>query len=182
MPHRQRQIFGGGTRMDNRNLIRIFEYALNQEETGKSFFETSLKRMGWGAAMTAFNQLIREEEKHILFIRNILDELKRGGQVEIEAQKGPDMGKTDFFDKRAKSEFLQELLYESMVPDVTVFSVAWLIEKDLSEFYEKMAGQTEGKAREALRMLADWEKGHERFFREFRDKLTEIYSNMPWGG
>jgi rubrerythrin len=167
---------------NNQNLIKIFEYALNQEETGKSFFETSLKRMGWGAAMTAFSQLIKEEEKHILFIRNILDELKRGGIEGLTFEKGPRMEKTDFFDERARKEFLQELLYESMVPDVTVFSVAWLIEKDLSEFYEKMAGQTEGKAREALRMLADWEKGHERFFREYRDKLTEIYSTMPWGG
>ncbi len=167
---------------DNRNLIRIFEYALNQEETGKSFFETSLKRMGWGAAMNAFNQLIGEEEKHILFIRKILDDLKRVGPEELRIEKGPEMEKTDFFDERAKSEFLQELLYESMVPDVTVFSVAWLIEKDLSEFYERMAGQTEGKAGEALRMLAGWEKAHERFFREYRDKLTEIYSNMPWGG
>ena len=27
-------------------LIKIFEYALNQEETGKSFFQHSLKRWG----------------------------------------------------------------------------------------------------------------------------------------
>jgi rubrerythrin len=167
---------------NNQNLIKIFEYALNQEETGKSFFETSLKRMGWGAAMTAFNQLIKEEEKHILFIKNILEDLRSGGPAKLKIEKGPALEKTDFFDERAKSEFLQELLYESMIPDVTVFSVAWLIEKDLSEFYEKMAHRTEGKAKEALEMLADWEKGHERFFREYRDKLTEIYSNMPWGG
>jgi hypothetical protein len=31
-------------------------------------------------------------------------------------------------------------------------------------------------------MLADWEKGHERFFRQFRDTLTETYAKMPWGG
>ena len=38
----------------NQNLIKIFEYALNQEKTGMSFFETSLERMGVGAAVTAF--------------------------------------------------------------------------------------------------------------------------------
>ena len=92
------------------------------------------------------------------------------------------METTDYFDERAKSEFLQQCLEGSMVPDVTVFNTAWLIEKDLSEFYEKMANQTEGKAKEALKMLSDWEKGHERFFREYRDKLTEVYSKMPWGG
>lgn len=166
----------------NQNLIRIFEYALNQEETGKSFFQASLQRMGWGASVSAFNQLIKEEEHHIIFIKNILDGLRRGDQDQLDIETSHDLARTDFFDERARSEFLQQLLYESMVPDVTVFSIAWLIEKDLSEFYEKMANQTEGKAKEALIMLSDWEKGHERFFREYRDKLTEIYSKMPWGG
>jgi rubrerythrin len=69
-----------------------------------------------------------------------------------------------------------------MVPDVTVFNTAWLIEKDLSEFYEKMASQTEGTAKNAFLMLAKWEKGHEKFFKEFRDKLSDVYSKMPWGG
>ncbi|NIS60899.1 MAG: hypothetical protein GTO13_09420 [Proteobacteria bacterium] len=69
-----------------------------------------------------------------------------------------------------------------MVPDVAVFNTAWLIEKDLSEFYEKMANNAEGQAREALMMLSEWEKVHEEFFREYRDKLSEIYSKMPWGG
>jgi hypothetical protein len=31
-------------------------------------------------------------------------------------------------------------------------------------------------------MLSNWEKEHERFFREYRDKLSDIYANMPWGG
>ena len=164
------------------NLIRIFEYALNQEETGKSFFQASLKRMGWGAAVSAFTRLIQEEEHHILFINNILRGLKQGRPDQFEISRDIKLPQTNFFDDKARSEFSQQVLYESMVPDVTVFSMAWLIEKDLSEFYEKMASQTEGKAKEALSMLAEWERGHERFFREYREKLTEIYSKMPWGG
>ncbi len=166
----------------NQQLMRIFEYALNQEETGKSFFQTSLQRMAWGDAISAFELLIKEEERHILFIKEILAALKRGTLDDVKIAKDVDLGRTNFFDERARSEFLQQRLYESMVTDITIFSVAWLIEKDLSDFYEKMARQTEGKAREALTMLSDWEKRHERFFREYRDKLTEIYSRMPWAG
>jgi rubrerythrin len=166
----------------DKDLIRVFEYALNQEETGKSFFQNSLQRMGWGAAVSAFNQLIREEEQHILFIKNILNDLKKGGPDQLEIWKEFELKQTNFFDDRAKAEFLQQLIYESMVPDITVFSVAWLIEKDLSEFYENMAEQTQGKVKEAFTMLAGWEKGHERFFREYREKLDEIYGHMAWGG
>jgi len=166
----------------NQDLIKIFEYALYQEETGKSFFQTSLNRMGWGAALSAFNQLIKEEEQHIVFINKILDGLKKGKSDELQIVKDYAMGKVNFFDDRAKSEFLQQQFYETMVPDVTVFNVAWLIEKDLSEFYDKMACQTDGAAREAFRMLSNWEKGHERFFREFRDKANEEYKYLGLGG
>jgi rubrerythrin len=171
-----------GSMSDKQNLIKIFEYALNQEETGKSFFQSSLQRMGWGAAVDAFLHLIKEEEKHILFIRKILDTLREGRIETLKNITDQEISKVDFFDERARKEFLQERLYESMVPDITVFNVAWLIEKDLSEFYEKMANQTEGYAKEAFSLLAGWERGHERFFRDYRAKLTEIYSKLSWGG
>lgn len=166
----------------NQDLIKIFEYALYQEETGKSFFQTSLNRMGWGAALSAFNQLIKEEENHIAFIKKILDGLKKGNQDELQVVKDYALESTHFFDERAKSEFLQQQFYETMVPDVTVFNVAWLIEKDLSEFYDKMACRTDGAAKEAFRMLSDWERKHERFFREFRDKANEEYKYLGLGG
>ena len=166
----------------NTNLIRVFEYALNQEETGKSFFQNSLDRMGVGAAVSAFKRLIEEEEKHIEFIQGILKDLKERSNIELSIIKGVVLEPTDYFDKRAKSEFLHQCIEGSMVPDVTVFNTAWLIEKDLNEFYEKMALQTEGVAKDAFMMLAKWEKAHERFFREYRDKLSEVYAKMPWGG
>ena len=30
-------------------------------------------------------------------------------------------------------------------------------------------------------MLSNWENEHETFFREYRDRFSEIYSKMPWG-
>ncbi len=166
----------------DKTLIKIFEYALNQEETGKSFFEASIQRMGVGAAVDAFKRLIKEEESHIRFISHILEELKKGEKLSIEAVKDMVLPPTNYFDQRAKQEFLEQCIEGSMVPDITVFNTAWLIEKDLSDFYKSMADKTTGDAKEALLMLSRWEKGHEQFFREYRDKLQEVYSKMPWGG
>ncbi len=166
----------------NENLIKIFQYALAQEHTGKAFFEQSLGRMAIGAAISAFKRLVEEEQKHIEFISTILEDLKKNEPFDPESLKAVVLEPTNYFDERAKSEFLEECVQGSMVPDVTVFNTAWLIEKDLSEFYENMAMQTEGDAKKALIMLSSWEKGHEKFFREYRDKISQTYANMPWGG
>ncbi|MBM3302904.1 MAG: hypothetical protein FJY85_23520 [Deltaproteobacteria bacterium] len=147
-----------------------------------SFFQNSLERMGIGAAVTAFKKLIEEEKEHVAFITKILEDLKKGSDIDLKASEESTMEPTDYFDDRARSEFLEECVQGSMVPDVTIFNTAWLIEKDLSEFYARMAQETEGNPAEALRMLADWEKAHEKFFREYRDKLSEVYAHMPWGG
>lgn len=163
-------------------LIKIFEYALNQEETGKAFFQNSLQRLGVGSAVSAFKRLIQEEEKHIEFINRIIAEIKAGKKIGLADVEEIVLKPTDYFDTRARSEFLERCVNDSMIPDVTVFNTAWLIEKDLSDFYHLMAQKTEGEARMALNMLADWESAHEKFFRQFRDSLSEVYGRMPWGG
>ncbi|MEI8183304.1 MAG: ferritin family protein [Desulfomonile sp.] len=167
---------------ENVKRIKIFEYALNQEKTGMSFFRNSLERMGVGAAVSAFKRLIAEEEKHIDFITRILADLKASGEINGENLQETTVEATNFFDERAKREFLEQCVEGSMMPDVTVFNTAWLIEKDLSEYYGKMAAQTDGDAARALKMLSNWEKEHEKFFREYRDKLSDVYAQMPWGG
>ena len=164
-------------------LIKIFQYALNQENTGLSFFQTSLERLGTGAAVTAFKKLIEEEKKHVVFISNIIKDLEEGGEINVSSLESVMIDPTDFFDERAKSEFLEQCVQSSMVPDVTVFNTALLIERDLSEFYTKMADSLDDeKPREAFKMLSDWEKGHERFFQNIRDELSREYDTMPWGG
>jgi rubrerythrin len=163
-------------------LIKIFEYALNQEQTGKTFFQNSLQQLGAGSAVSAFKRLIKEEEKHIEFLNQLIANVKAGKKIGLADVDEVVLQPVDFFDDRARSEFLQQCVEGSMVPDVTVFNLAWLIEKDLSEFYQAMAQKTEGEAKLALAMLADWESSHEKFFRQFRDALTETYARMPWGG
>jgi len=167
----------------NEKLIKIFQYALNQEKTGLSFFQMSLERLGTGAAVTAFKKLIEEEKKHVVFISNIMKDLEEGGAIDASSLSSVTITPTDFFDARAKSEFLEQCVQSSMIPDVTVFNTALLIERDLSEFYAKMADSLEEeRAREAFKMLSNWEKGHERFFKNIRDELSKEYDAMPWGG
>lgn len=162
----------------NENMIRVFEYALSQERAGKGFFEDSMRRMGTSTAKSAFRRLVEEEEKHIDMLNRILQGLRRGPDLEKADIKPPKMDKIKFLSEKEKSQFLKECTTASGLPDVCIFNTAYLIEKDLAEFYGAMAEKTGGEARKALLMLSRWEEDHARFFKEFKDRLTQVFAGM----
>jgi rubrerythrin len=161
------------------NVRRIYEYALQREREGMDFFQRNAERMSHAAAVEIFHKLAAEEQKHIEFIQGLLRALE-SGQSALET--GTDLEQADFFAQRAELEKLDQTAIESMVPDLTVLRMAYLIERDFAEFYETAAQKVEGEASEALAMLARWEHGHEQLFKDIHDKLLEEYMNMPWGG
>ena len=162
----------------NKQLIKIFEYALTQEKNGMNFFQNALKQLEISATKNVFKRIIEEEEKHVEYIERILKGLKQGPTLEASDFKVKSLKKTQFFDKKTRTEFIKQFKEGSQLPDVAIFNTAWLLEKDISEFYANMASQTEGEAKKALGMLAQWERGHEEFFREYRDRLLKVYSDI----
>lgn len=159
------------------NLQKIFEYALQREKEGYQFFKGNADKATHGAAAQVFQKLADEELKHIEYIKNLMqaegdENVKSEAMLEIEG----------WFEDKAKDELLDQSLIESMIPDVAVLRTAYLIESDLSEFYENAASKSSGRAQKAFEQLAKWERGHEAFFKELHDKVFEEYTQMPWGG
>jgi rubrerythrin len=161
------------------DVQRIYEYALQREREGMEFFQRNAERMSHAAAVEIFRKLAAEEQKHIEFVQGLLKAL-HSGQSALELDT--ELEQADFFAQRAELEKLDQTAIESMVPDLTVLRMAYLIERDFAEFYETAAQKVEGEASEALMMLARWERGHEQLFKDIHDKLLEEYMNMPWGG
>jgi rubrerythrin len=161
------------------SVQRIYEYALQREREGMAFFQRSAERMSHAAAVEIFRKLAEEEQKHIEFIQGLLKALESGQSV---LETGIDLEQENFFSQRAELERLDQTTLESMVPDLTVLRIAYLIERDFAEFYETTAQKVEGDASEALTMLAHWERSHEQLFKDIHDKLLDEYMNMPWGG
>jgi rubrerythrin len=87
-----------------------------------------------------------------------------------------------FFADRAISESIDQTVIESMVSDLPVLRMAYLIERDFAEFYTQAAQQAEGEAKNMLEFLAKWESRHEFLFKKMHDRLFAMYSDMPWGG
>lgn len=162
------------------DIRKIYEYALQREYEGKRFFEQNAERLSHAAAVGVFKQLAAEEQRHIEFIQGQIDALDRGQAS--SAALGEEMERAGFFSQRAASEALDQKVVESMVPDLPILRMAYLIERDFTEFYTMAAQKTEGEARMVLEMLARWEHGHELLFKQFHDKAFEEYAHMPWGG
>ena len=162
----------------NENILKIFTYALNQEEVMKSFFQTSCKSMTFNTATRAFERLIEDEEKHIQELRRIIQGLQSGPEWDRGSAKRLKFRARSYFNRKAKTRFLEECRRGSSAPDVCIFNTAWVMEKEISEFYGRMAEQSEGEARKILLLLAEWERGHEAFFRDYHDRLSEFYSRV----
>jgi rubrerythrin len=161
------------------NVKRVYEYALQREREGRDFFLTNSERMSHAAAAGIFRRLADEEQKHIHYIESLLAPMDAGGD---SAELNAHLIDQDRFSSRAESEMLDQTVIESMIPDVTILRMAYLIERDFAEFYEMAAGRADGAARQALTALAKWERGHERLFKELHDRVFEEYAQMPWGG
>jgi rubrerythrin len=162
------------------DLRKIYGYALGREFEGKRFFEENAARLTQAAAIDAFRRLVVEEQKHIDYIQRQIDAMELGQPA--NPMPDPELQPAEFFSDRALSEFLDRTVLEAMVPDLPVLRMAYLIERDFSEFYEKAASQAEGPARLVLETLAAWERRHEALFRQFHDEAFKLYAHMPWGG
>jgi rubrerythrin len=163
------------------NVQKIYEYALQREHEGKRFFETNAERMAHAAAAAIFRRLAEEEQRHIEFIEGLLRRLEGAPESETSGP-APELETGERFEARAESEMLDQTVIESMIPDVAILRMAYLIERDFAEFYEMSAQRAEGEARAALTSLARWERGHERLFKDLHDRVFAEYAGMPWGG
>lgn len=165
------------------NVRKILEYALQREYEGKAFFDNNAGRLSNAAATGAFKAIAKEEQRHIEFIQAQLNALdtKEAGQWTAQ-NPAPKLDEAEFFANRADKEMIVQTVNEAMLADLPVLRMAYLIERDFSEFYRQAASKTEGDARVILDMLARWEAGHERLFKKMHDEAFEKYAEMPWGG
>jgi len=162
------------------DIRKIYEHALQREHEGKRFFEENASRLSHAAATGTFKELAAEEQKHIKFIESQIAALDRGEPA--SGALGEELEKAGFFSQRAHTEMLDQTVLEAMIPDLPILRMAYLIESDFAEYYQKSAEKAEGEAEKVLQMLAKWERGHEKLFKDMHDKAYEMYIQMPWGG
>lgn len=165
-------------------VLHILNDALKLERVGAGFFRDSLQRVENQDASKAIARLIDEEEEHIRLVSRSIETLGAGERKEpaIYMNRAPVAGR--YFDRKAQQNFLRQIKENPTLPDLAVFESAWRMEKEIMDFYEKAAERTEGPIRKVLRILYEFEKKHETFFRRYHDELSDLYAGMyrehPW--
>jgi len=162
------------------DVRKVLNYALEREREGYAFFSGHAKKAQHASVVGMFERLANEERGHIRYIERLIAELT--GDPLPEEDPALAAHDASFFTERAASEMIEQTTAEAMVPDLPVLRMAFLIERDLSEFYSGMAQKAEGEAKVALEKLAGWEREHERLFKTLHDRIFAEYSGMPWGG
>jgi len=164
------------------DVSKILHYALMREKEGLAFFMQKAEKAGHASVKGIFERLAEEERNHISFIEHLIHKLDHETGVKDKDLADFMADGVGVFASRAVSEAIEQTTLEAMVPDLPVLRMAYLIERDLADFYKSAALSAEGQARSALEMLSGWESEHEKLFKSLHDKLMDVYAKMPWGG
>ncbi|OAA28417.1 Rubrerythrin [Kosmotoga arenicorallina S304] len=153
-------------------IRKILEVALNFEKSGQDFYRMNMEKVNQKLAKEIFKYLMNMEASHVKYIQSLIDELKDGKPL-LQLQDYSD----EMFEKRLQSQALSESTYKSDLADLSIFRMAYLIEKDFVEYYEKAAEKVEDESSKALFItLRDWEKRHAEMIKSLMEKIFEKHS------
>ena len=117
------------------DVVKVYRYALLREKEGKRFFEDCAGRWSTRRQSRPFVSWPPRKKS----ISNSSPASSTG------SHRGTDPEEHDlsdsFFLKRAASEALDQKVLESMVADLPVLRMAYLIERDFVEFYSVGGGK-----------------------------------------
>ncbi|MDO5026435.1 MAG: ferritin family protein [Tissierellia bacterium] len=163
------------------NAASIIRYAMEMELLGHKFYEENGKKSENPMTKEIFLKLSKTELEHYEYLKKLLKEYEDNQVVsgKLALPEEEDV----IFETRKETEKLDIAIEQSMIPDMNVLRMAYLIEEDFQEYYAKMADKVEDeKLKEILLQFSDWEEGHAKIFRTEYDKRMDIYMNMSWGG
>ena len=161
---------------------QILRYAMQMELDGYNFFKEKAGEFIDSTTKNLFLKLADVEMDHYNLVKTQLESYLKTNSFDLDLDIF-DRDEESIFEKRERSEHIDETLVESDVPDITVLRMAYLIERDYAEFYKKAAKEADDEdAKSLFERLAKWEEGHERLFKEEYDRKMEEYMNLPWGG
>lgn len=164
-----------------KNYEGVLRYAMQMELDGANFFKENAEKFVNPTSKELFLELADVEMEHYRYLENQLKAYLETNKFDMSDEVIN--REENIFKNREESEHIEATLEQSDIPDITILRMAYLIEKDYKEFYEKQANEAKDEdIKKIFEKLANWEAGHEEIFKKEYDKRMEEYMNLPWGG
>lgn len=163
------------------NYEQVLRYAMQMELDGSNFFKEKAEHFTNPTTQKLFLDLSDVEMEHYAYLERQLKAYGSNGGFDTTEEVMD--REEDIFKAREESEHIEETLKESDIPDLTILRMAYLIERDYKEFYERAAEHSKDEGIKAIfTKLSKWEEGHERLFKSEYGRRMKEYMTLPWGG
>lgn len=144
--------------------IDILKQAILNETEGYEFYRLYASKATAKPAKEAFEQIAREELRHIEYLKA----LGRGESLDLSAED--DAASPEVF------QFEPNAMPEELSMAISAMRIAMKLEADAMDFYRKAAEESEhAEAKNLYAKLVDWEKEHYEWFRREYESLKEIW-------
>lgn len=147
----------------------VLKLAEKFEIEGYRFYHAKAKEAKTKPVAAVFEYLAEMEKEHTQFIRRLMKELEEGGELSDVPEE---MNRT--FQLRYEAQAIDEVSPEDDLLDLSALRMAYLIEKDFTDFYARAAEvQKDERLKSILVLLRDWEDGHRKIVEERMREIIE---------
>ncbi|MFN6992387.1 MAG: ferritin-like domain-containing protein [Fervidobacterium sp.] len=140
----------------------VLKLAEKFEIEGYKFYYSKAKEIKSKVVETIFLNLAQMEKEHTEFIQRLMKEIEEGREITEFPTNAQQTFKSEY-----EKQKIDKTTQEDDLMDLAVLRLAYLIEKDFMEFYEKAAqNEKDVKVKSVLELLRNWEEGHKKIIEE----------------
>lgn len=162
--------------------VKVLELAMEMELNGQEFLEKNADKCQNLQSQTLFEKISKVESDHYNYLKKLISKYN-GEKLSDKDLELPEALADHFFEQKKENENLEQNLEQSMIPDMNILRMAYLIKEDFSQFYLDMAKNIEDdELKPILESFSNWEQQHAKLFKKEYDRLMGLYMNLSWGG
>ncbi len=155
------------------NSKEIIAFAMNMEKQGQKFYESFAQQVDNAEAKKWFEVLAETEKEHYELLETQLAQMETDGSW-VNLDNFVMNSDPTLFQKRQGAEGVDATEQKYSLSDLSVLRMAYLIENDFAEYYQKAMNQVaEPEGKKILKTLFDWENEHRRVFHDAYKEAME---------
>ena len=151
------------------NIENVLKLAHSMELQGMEFYDEQKDRVKLQLLKELFAFLNDMERGHAAYLEKQLKNMAAGKSLDAL----PDDVEMDRYRDIMEKQKIEPANLKTDLGDYSIMRMAYLIEKDFAQFYDKSAAESDGEIRDLFIRLADWEKEHAKMM---KDEMSKIIS------